>query len=45
MIFDGPKGLRYDTARHDFVEPNGELASPEARAISQQIRDQREPQE
>ncbi len=29
MIFDGPKGLRYDTAKHDFVEPGGELASAE----------------
>lgn len=29
MKFDGPRGLRYDTDKHDYVEPDGELASSE----------------
>jgi hypothetical protein len=29
MIFDGPDGLRYDVAIHDFIEADGTLASAE----------------
>lgn len=29
LMFDAPNGLRYDTALHDFVEPDGSLASAE----------------
>ena len=27
MIFEAPDGLRYDTTIHDFIEPDGTLAS------------------
>lgn len=30
MIFDGRNGLRYDTAIHDHIDENGNLASAES---------------